>query len=427
MRTLDIARYSSNLFKAVLLIGLLAWNRPAVQAAEGGKTFTKGPYLQAPGQTTMTVMWESTVNGEATVHYGLEAKLDQAVQGKAARTVTAGGTEFYLYKVTINGLKPDTTYSYVVEQHGAKSNPKHFRTFDEHPAKVRFVAYGDTRSNPDIHADIAKWFKSYEPDFILHTGDLVARGKQYDLWEKEFFTPLANVIDEIPLLAAIGNHEDDGTNYLAQFHMADNELWYSFDAGPVHFLALDFRSEGKDEPQYAFAEKDLMASKAPWKIVFLHIPMFNFGGHNSTWGHEAYLPLLHKARVDLVVGGHSHFYERFKPLTSADDKGNWAITHITTGGGAPLYNTTDNPSHAAYFRTNHFVVLEASADTIKGQAVSREGKVFDEFTIKKINGQYDKAFLDTAFDEVAVTQAIKKAPPGAGGGKGGKKGKKKQE
>ena len=313
-----------------------------------------------------------------------------------------------------------------MEQHDTKSSPKRFRTLAQHPDKVTFIAYGDTRTNPDIHADLAKWFKDYDPDFILHTGDLVSRGKQYGLWEKEFFTPLTNVIDEIPILSAIGNHEEDGTNYLAQFHLPDHQLWYSFDAGPVHFLALDYRFQSADHAQYQFAQKDLMESRAPWKVVFLHEPVFNFGGHNSMWGHEAYLPLFHQGRVDLVVSGHSHLYERFKPLTSAADKGKWAITHITTGGGgAPLYGTVEHPSHAGYARTNHFVVFEATQDSIKGRAVSREGKVFDEFVIKKTNGEYDAAYLGGAFDEVEVSNDIKKAPPLTGSKSSAKKKKAK--
>ena len=49
-----------------------------------------------------------------------------------------------------------------------------------------------------------------DPAFILHLGDLVTDGKRYEQWGTEFFSPLANVIDEVPILPAIGNHEEDG-------------------------------------------------------------------------------------------------------------------------------------------------------------------------------------------------------------------------
>ena len=71
--------------------------------------------------------------------------------------------------------------------------------------------------------------------------------------------------------------------------------------------------------------------------MILHYPVFNIGGHNTGWGHAAYLPLFHAAKVDLVMAGHSHIYERFRPIASKSGTESWPITHITTGGGgAPL-------------------------------------------------------------------------------------------
>jgi hypothetical protein len=51
-------------------------------------------------------------------------------------------------------------------------------------------------------------------------------------------------------------------------------------------------------------------------------------------------------------------------------------------------------------RANHFIVFRATQDSIKGRAVFREGKVFDEFEIQKTNRRYDAAYLAGAFDEV---------------------------
>ena len=60
---------------------------------------------------------------------------------------------------------------------------------------MRFVAYGDSRSVPAVHAMLTRRYNKHSPDFILHTGDLVARGKDYALWSREFFGPAAGVID----------------------------------------------------------------------------------------------------------------------------------------------------------------------------------------------------------------------------------------
>src|SRR5438046_997199 len=39
--------------------------------------FLKGPYLQAPGPQTMTVMWESWTNSPGLLRFGLNGELDQ--------------------------------------------------------------------------------------------------------------------------------------------------------------------------------------------------------------------------------------------------------------------------------------------------------------------------------------------------------------
>lgn len=48
-----------------------------VSAPETARAFLKGPYLQAPGADTMTIMWESPTNDPGIVHYGLRGRLSQ--------------------------------------------------------------------------------------------------------------------------------------------------------------------------------------------------------------------------------------------------------------------------------------------------------------------------------------------------------------
>jgi hypothetical protein len=391
-----------------VLAGLLAAGAAGLSAAAAAPGFSKGPYLQAPGADTMTICWESLVDQPAVVRYGAGERLDQTIAappprrlvGVSTRTtssVFAGKTntvtrrttnEFFVYAAALPKLEPDTAYSYAVELGEARSKRRQFRTFGTAREKVSFVAYGDSRSNPNRHARIVRQLARHEPGFILHTGDLVARGRDYALWSTEFFRPLRSVIDHVPVLPALGNHEEDATNYLAYFHLPEPERWYSLDVGPVHLLALDFHFEHATNRQFAFARRDLLASRAPWKIVFLHYPMFNVGGHMTTWGHEAYLPLFHEAGVALVLSGHSHVYERFRPEAPRGSLPDGGITHITTGGGgAPLYPVYDHPALAVRASTNHFVAFEATAERLRGRAVTAAGETLDEFELRKAGSQ----------------------------------------
>lgn len=403
----------------------------AISAQDRARTFLKGPYLQAPGADTMTIMWESPTKKPGIVHYGLKNKLDRelrletpreliAVSVNSVTNVTTGQTNVtqvsitnvvFLYEMTLTNLRPNSVYTYSAETDGIRTPPKRFKTFGAQASRVKFIAYGDTRSNPHIHAAVAANFKRHSPEFILHTGDLVTAGTRYDLWGREFFGPLAQVIDEIPMLPAIGNHEQDGINYLHYLHLPGKEQWYSYDVGPVHVLSLDYRYDKAEHEQFTFARRDLMAAKAPWKIVFLHFPVFNIGGHGTGWGHAAYLPLFHEAKVDMVIAGHSHIYERFRPVAAGTGSESWPIVHITTGGGgAPLYVTYPHPALAAQVATNHFVLFEATRTRLKGWAYATNNTVLDTFELEKANGQPSGKLFAQVYPEETLKVSFDVAP-----------------
>ena len=414
---------------------LFVWGRPAAlwlaclvalngSAQDTNTAILKGPYLQGPGTNSMVIKWEAASSKPGVVHYGpggaasfavvVEfSRLLNAVVTQSVTNLTADGATnitrvnttnlVYLFEADLTNLQPASVYTYSVAVNGQQTPPKEFRTFAVDQAKVTFIAYGDARSNPKTHRAVTANFKQYAPDFIMHTGDLVADGRRYELWEREFFAPLAGVIDEIPMLPSIGNHEQDGRLYQHYLTQSGQQLWYSYDIGPVHVVALDYRHEKANNEQYAFARADLLASKAPWKLVFLHYPVFNIGGHATGWGHGAYLPLFHEAKVDLVVVGHSHLYERFHPIAGSDAADSWPITHITTGGGgAPLYEVLPHPALATYYSTNHFMVFEATGSALKGRTFSTNNTLLDEFEIKKSHGQPSPDYLAQVYPEAAL-------------------------
>lgn len=449
-----LARLLSALDQPVLLSVACLWLAATSALSDSERTalFSKGPYIQADGPDEMTVMWESPTNIPGAVYYGLTSQMDQELGNvwpfqmtgvstvsrtnvttvlktnrlsttrvqvlpvlKTNYTAISVTNQFFVYEATLRNLKPGTRYSYSVGLDGARTAVRQFRTLNPSAAKARFIAYGDSRTNPSTHRRLARQFRALNPDFILHTGDLVAKGKDYGLWSKEYFLPLAGVIDEVPLFSVLGNHEQDGTNYLAYFHLPGNELWYSLDQGPVHILALDFRSEKASEAQFRFARNDLMESRAPWKIVMIHYPVFNIGGHATGWGHASYLPLFHEAKVDMVLAGHSHIYERFRPIAPDGEPGAWAITHITTGGGgAPLYTSLSHPALAARSPTNHFMVFEATREKLTAKTIQLNGGIIDRFELSKPNGRQPAPYLSEIYPEQSLRLFFEIAPSLAG-------------
>jgi hypothetical protein len=394
---------------------------PALPARPVQTPFTKQPYLQAPGPDTITLMWESLTNLPGIIHYGLEGKLDQTrlsgmprrlvgvstfsrtnflPRGRTSVTHTSYTNLLFVSQATLQSLEPGQTYTYSVEVNGVRTPPKRFKTFPRHPEKITFIAYGDSRTRPQVHTVLARQFKAFSPDFILHTGDLVDKGTNYATWSRDFFNPLAQVIDEVPLFPAIGNHEEDAANYLAFFHLPGQERYYSFDLGPVHLLVLDYHFAKATSEQFQFAREDLLAARAPWKIVMTHEPVFNIGGHASTWGQETYLPLFHEAKVDLVLAGHSHLYERFRPLAPREGRQTWPILHVTTGGGgAPVAVSYSHPALAARSTNFHFLVFEATAEQLRARTFNGAGQTLDTFALQKTAGDYPSPYLAQVYPE----------------------------
>jgi len=401
--------------------------------------FSKQPYLQLPGDDMMTVMWESPTNHSGTIWFGRNGRLNQrfgpVVPRKLAGVTSQRQTNwvtfvtnglavtrtnvincsvtntFFVYQAKLSKLRAGTIYTYLVDVDGQRTEPRGFRTFAAKENVTRFIAYGDSRSNPGIHRRLAQQFSRYAPEFVLHSGDLVMAGEDYGLWSSEFFEPLAGVADRVPILPVPGNHEEDLKNFLSYFPTRGGRRWYSFDAGPVHVLALDYHFESATNEQFEFAQNDLRKSTAPWKIVFVHYPVFNYGHHNSGWGHRSYLPLFHETKVDLILAGHTHLYERIRPVAPTNQPGAWAVACITTGGGgAELHQPYPHPVQAAAVSTNHFIAVTATRDTLRARAVRLDGTEIDSFEIRKPGGEQTAEYLAQVYPEELLKLSYEVGP-----------------
>jgi len=378
---------------------------------------TKGPWLVRPSKTGVTIMFESDAEAGATVRYGEGEALDKEKRVRPREKVAYPAGYYgqgpkavrYLFAAELEGLKPGTRYAYHVEVAGAKSGEAFFKTVPEKPEKVTFIAYGDSRSNPDVHEALASRFLAHEPDFILHTGDFVDIG-HYAEWGRLVFEPLAGVIDRVSLRPCIGNHEGDGLAYRQLFGVPEGKpLYYSFDHGNAHVVSLDTwttMDPARQAKMRDWCERDLAASRAPWKVVFGHYPSYNAGGHRSRWGREDFVPLYHRHGVDLVISGHSHMYERFVPMTSKENSKR-PVTYVTAaGGGAVLYETRPHPYLAAAKRVHHYAVVTVEGATLTLEAYDDAGERIDRVSWSKAGGVPDAAYRARArpreaFDEAA--------------------------
>ncbi len=347
------------------------------EEAQPGMEFA--PYVQNVTPTGATIMWEANASCFGDV------KISDGQAEQTYRTTHA----LRLGEVRVQGLQPDTTYTYSVT---LASSPKTavrstFHTFPEKSNQAKFIVYGDTRSNPARHkAVIDAMAKERDVEFVLHTGDLVADGRKTELWAKEFFGPTARMMRSVPFYTVLGNHEHDSSNYFRFLSLPGKERWYSFDVGDVHIIALDSNvtfEMGSD--QYQWLMGDLAAHKdARWKFVVMHHPTYSSGPHSAVMdnGEPRELPMRQAQKlmpylakeygIQAIFAGHDHSYER-----STNDGVQYVVSG---GGGAENYSDTNaahNPYRKVFDPALHYCVITINGS--KGTMIVKtpRGKVID--------------------------------------------------
>jgi len=182
----------------ILLAGLLI---PAIASS----AIVKGPYLLTPKMNSMTIMWESDKSEEAIVKFGQTAPLKQFHKVKPI-DIKEG---FYLYKAQIKNLKPGKKYLYKVIMK-EDSSDAYFHTGPTQNTSITFVAIGDSRTGHETFQNISNQINNINPNLIISMGDLVGNGGDFYQWNPHYFEPAAQLINHIPLVSTLGDHETNG-------------------------------------------------------------------------------------------------------------------------------------------------------------------------------------------------------------------------
>jgi len=301
----------------------------------------------------------------------------------------------FIHKVWLEDLEPGRFYDYRVTGPGFEDNIYRFRAVPENTDEVRFIVYGDSRTRPSVHRRLVKQMKKQKVDFVIHCGDLVTNGDKYEQWGPQFFEPLKGLAETVPVYIARGSHEGNIGNYEKLLIPKGRKNSFGFDYGSVHYFCADNDTEGlKDDVRLDLIITDAGASDAKWKFVSYHVPSVNFGGHWSAWGYPDALPGLSKAGVDFVLTGHSHLYERFRPIASPEGADGSYVTYITSGGGgAFMHGIKANVYHAAAKKKHHFCLFDIKGNKLTMDTIGIDGRVIDHIEVIKNAGRLDKKYL----------------------------------
>jgi predicted phosphodiesterase len=364
----------------------------SLAAVSYGLQIVKGPYLQNVTTRGITVVWETDVNSDSRVDYGLTGQYGRSV---------GSGDPVVLHEIVIDDLSADALFHYRVTSEAGieqvQSVDSTFHTAVLSGTPFTFCALGDSRGQPAVFEAVCDLVRAKHPDFVLHSGDLVSDGYNYDEWQSFFFYPARELLRQIPMFTIPGNHERQH-NYYTYFmsnptESSGTDWYYSFDYGNAHFCMINTNDEiygyGNDvdyypgSPQYQWIVNDLSSTEQEWKIVVVHTPPYSSGQHGTNPKVIAYLtPLFAQYGVDLVFSGHDHDYERTVSMRG--------VVYVVSGGaGAWLYpKAADNWWSVDFDSAYHYCLIAIDGRYLSMVVRDINGQVIDRLRLSHSNSQF---------------------------------------
>lgn len=249
---------------------------------------------------------------------------------------------------------------------------------------VRALVFGDWGSRGPGQRLVAQAMAERarrEPiDLLITTGDnFYPRGVQSTddpQWAAKFEGIYADPALQVPVYPSLGNHDWMGKVEAQVEYSAVNPRWrlparwHAFAWPPeqadpvVEFFITDTQAmllRGGDAEQREWLAGALERSRARWKVVIGHHPIYSHGRHGGSGTlRERLEPLLVQGGADLYMAGHDHTLELLRPVSG--------VHHVVSGGGGGpemAYPIEWSDVEAYYAATGGgFVALRASDDDL---------------------------------------------------------------
>lgn len=396
----------------------------------------RGPYLQSMTSESVLIQWRTASPQSSQVTLLTKGEKNSRVIADTNRVID--------HIVKVSGLRPSKTYTYTISQNHQGSF--HTKPKSGDPTSVRIWALGDfgydTPNQKAVAASVKNFMAAKPIDAWIWLGDNAYNtGKEeeyqkyvFDVYQADFFPNLA-------LYPSPGNHDYAGKHdptkppYFTIFSLPSggqsggipsrSESYYSVDYGSLHLISLDTElrdtagnqvMDGKGD-QYEWLAKDLAANRLPFTIVYFHKPPYSKGSHDSDTEsdmknmREKVNPLFEKFKVDIVLAGHSHVYERTFPMRghlgindSFDavkhvvatekspnhyqvGKNGQGVIYIVNGSGGKLGGRQPGfPLKSAVYTNTEVggsMIIDVSKSKLDAKWLAADGQVRDQFVIEK--------------------------------------------
>ncbi len=420
-------------------------------------TVSRGPYLQMGTSNSMQIRWRTNIASTTKVNYGANPT------NLNSNVVDATLTTEHI--VNLPNISPNTQYYYSIGTATEVLQGNELNYFITAPTigtekKTRVWVTGDCGTGVPTQIAVKNKFLNYVGsqyiDLWLLLGDNAYNYGYDSEYQTRFFEPYQNdrIMKQTVLFPTPGNHDYGATGtaqsdhimpYYSNFSLPSNgevggvpsghKEYYSYNYANIHFVSLDsygtetgnnFRLYDATSPQITWLKADLTANTQKWTVLYWHHPPYTMGSHNSDnenelrFIRENVVPILEQYKVDLVLCGHSHNYERsrlMKGHTGLEPTFNATLHNPTTSSGkydgstdscpyiktSSLPNTgiiyvvagsagwatgtqTSYPHDAMYFSHTAnagSLYLEIEANRLDAKWIADDGEVKDKFTMMK--------------------------------------------
>ncbi|MFO1019280.1 MAG: metallophosphoesterase family protein [Planctomycetales bacterium] len=320
------------------------------------------------------------------------------------------------HTVQFTGLTPKTKYVYRVGDGENWSEWFHFQTTSDQPEPFSFVYFGDAQN--DVRSMWSRIVREAHSDapkakFLLHAGDLINRANRDVEWG-EWFSAGGWLNGMIPNVPTPGNHEYErdavektkfglSRHWRPQFALPEHgpeglqETVYTFDIQGVRIVSLN--SNEKHAEQVPWLEKVLANNPQKWTIVTYHHPIYSASKREDNAILQKYWqPVFDKYHVDLVLQGHDHSYARtdirrtdnLPTGANVQDPQSGAV-YVVSVSGPKMYPLG---GHSFVKReaedTQLYQIISIDGDSLKYEARTAKGTLYDGFTLKKRPGQQNE-------------------------------------
>ena len=338
-----------------------------------------------PKAQSFVVRWPSSTPGDATVWWGTsESELTNEILVSSETTI---------FELPLKDM--DSAFYYQISQKKTSSDVYHL-SVPKPVAKAddfSFTLWADSQGGWKTFSRLMYQTNEYNDRFSVGAGDLVANGSDSLQW-KSLLTSLGQTNGRFPFYLVPGNHDYDGyydylnpQNFNRFVTTPSGKNYFSWQYANCAFIAIDPNEafpigfESSAQKEWFLSELQSPEWKAAtWRFVVLHQPPFSQGWpgyHGDEVVRQLLDSLYEPARIDFVVAGHTHDYERLTQ-TFGTRKVHFLVVGGGGGGLEPDGEMSDFPVMDTVVREHHLARMFVHADSIHLEVRGLNENIIDQ-------------------------------------------------